>query len=246
MLPRIPTRKSCCSLRRVATRRGCRGARRRIPVKPVGPTAGRSRLGERLAPRILAPGGEDRRCTLFRDCGILRVDRLETLIEIGPMLEGRRPPDSIVRRRLRGTNMARRGSVVIAWHFRMRRSRRVRMRRSRTLRWETERDLRRVVGEMLDCTGHGRCARCVDPQRSSTRMPSKPSSRRRSARQPRAVFMSRTPNARSRCSRRRLAPSQPGACAALAVFRCRTPRKESHEARCMAAGDPPRQADSSR
>jgi len=56
---------------------------------------GRSQLGERLArSHTGALAGEDRALdAYFRDCGILRVDMLETLIEIGPMLAGRRPPD---------------------------------------------------------------------------------------------------------------------------------------------------------
>ncbi len=56
---------------------------------------GRSRLGERLArSHTGALAGEDRALdAYFRDCGILRVDLLETLIEIGPLLMGRRPPD---------------------------------------------------------------------------------------------------------------------------------------------------------
>jgi acyl-CoA synthetase (NDP forming) len=56
---------------------------------------GRSRLGERLArSHTGALAGEDAALdAYFRDCGILRVDMLETLIEIGPMLAGRRPPD---------------------------------------------------------------------------------------------------------------------------------------------------------
>jgi acyl-CoA synthetase (NDP forming) len=56
---------------------------------------GRSVLGERLArSHTGALAGEDRALdAYFRDCGILRVDMLETLLEIGPMLAGRRPPD---------------------------------------------------------------------------------------------------------------------------------------------------------
>jgi acyl-CoA synthetase (NDP forming) len=55
---------------------------------------GRSRLGERLAQSHTgALAGEDAALdAYFRDCGILRVDLLETLIEIGPMLAGRQPP----------------------------------------------------------------------------------------------------------------------------------------------------------
>ena len=56
---------------------------------------GRSKLGERLArSHTGALAGEDAALdAYFRDCGILRVDMLETLIEIGPMLAGRKPPD---------------------------------------------------------------------------------------------------------------------------------------------------------
>jgi len=56
---------------------------------------GRSKLGERLArSHTGALAGEDAALdAYFRDCGIVRVDMLETLIEIGPLLAGRRPPD---------------------------------------------------------------------------------------------------------------------------------------------------------
>ncbi|MEK6245358.1 MAG: acetate--CoA ligase family protein [Pseudomonadota bacterium] len=56
---------------------------------------GRSRLGVRLArSHTGALAGEDAALdAYFRDCGILRVDMLETLIEIGPLLAGRWPPD---------------------------------------------------------------------------------------------------------------------------------------------------------
>ena len=56
---------------------------------------GRSRLGARLArSHTGALAGDDAALdAYFRDCGILRVDMLETLIEIGPLLAGRRPPD---------------------------------------------------------------------------------------------------------------------------------------------------------
>jgi acyl-CoA synthetase (NDP forming) len=56
---------------------------------------GRSRLGERLArSHTGALAGEDKALdAYFRDCGIARVDMLETLIEIGPLLQGRVPPD---------------------------------------------------------------------------------------------------------------------------------------------------------
>jgi acyl-CoA synthetase (NDP forming) len=56
---------------------------------------GRSTLGERLArSHTGALAGEDAALdAYFRACGIARVDMLETLIEIGPLLAGRRPPD---------------------------------------------------------------------------------------------------------------------------------------------------------
>jgi acyl-CoA synthetase (NDP forming) len=56
---------------------------------------GRSKLGERLArSHTGALAGEDAALdAYFRDCGIVRVDMLETLIEIGPLLEGRAPPE---------------------------------------------------------------------------------------------------------------------------------------------------------
>jgi len=56
---------------------------------------GRSALGQRLArSHTGALAGEDAALdAYFRDCGIVRVDMLETLIEIGPLLAGRRPPD---------------------------------------------------------------------------------------------------------------------------------------------------------
>jgi len=58
---------------------------------------GRSKLGERLArSHTGALAGDDAALdAYFRDCGIVRVDMLETLIEIGPLLEGRRPPDHL-------------------------------------------------------------------------------------------------------------------------------------------------------
>jgi acyl-CoA synthetase (NDP forming) len=56
---------------------------------------GRSTLGQRLArSHTGALAGEDAALdAYFRDCGIVRVDMLETLIEIGPLLAGRVPPD---------------------------------------------------------------------------------------------------------------------------------------------------------
>ncbi len=55
---------------------------------------GRSRLGERLArTHTGAIAGEDRALdAYFSDCGIVRVDMLETLFEIAPLLAGRKPP----------------------------------------------------------------------------------------------------------------------------------------------------------
>ena len=56
---------------------------------------GRSRLGAALArSHTGALAGEDAALdAYFRDCGIVRVDQLETLIEIAPLLAGRAPPD---------------------------------------------------------------------------------------------------------------------------------------------------------
>jgi acyl-CoA synthetase (NDP forming) len=77
-----------------ALARGARAAH--AAGKPVvAYKLGRSRLGESLAQSHTgALAGEDAALdAYFRDCGIVRVDMLETLIEIGPMLAGRRPPD---------------------------------------------------------------------------------------------------------------------------------------------------------
>jgi len=56
---------------------------------------GRSALGEALArSHTGALAGADAAVhAYFRDCGIVRVDLLETLIEVAPLLQGRRPPD---------------------------------------------------------------------------------------------------------------------------------------------------------
>jgi acyl-CoA synthetase (NDP forming) len=56
---------------------------------------GRSRLGAALArSHTGALAGEDAALdAYFRDCGIVRVDQLETLIEIAPLLAGRVPPN---------------------------------------------------------------------------------------------------------------------------------------------------------
>jgi acyl-CoA synthetase (NDP forming) len=73
---------------------GARAAR--AAGKPViAYKLGRSKLGERLArSHTGALAGEDAALeAYFRACGILRVDLLETLIEIGPLLAGRKPPD---------------------------------------------------------------------------------------------------------------------------------------------------------
>jgi acyl-CoA synthetase (NDP forming) len=55
---------------------------------------GRSALGERLArTHTGALAGADAALdAFFRDCGIARVDMLETLVEIPPLLAGRKPP----------------------------------------------------------------------------------------------------------------------------------------------------------
>ncbi|HYA46802.1 MAG TPA: acetate--CoA ligase family protein [Burkholderiales bacterium] len=56
---------------------------------------GRSRLGEALArSHTGALAGSDAALdAYFRDCGILRVDMLETLVEIAPLVAGRAAPD---------------------------------------------------------------------------------------------------------------------------------------------------------
>jgi len=56
---------------------------------------GRSQLGAALArSHTGALAGEDAALdAYFRDCGMLRVDQLETLVEIAPLLAGRVPPD---------------------------------------------------------------------------------------------------------------------------------------------------------
>ena len=75
-----------------ALARGARAAH--AAGKPViAYKLGRSKLGERLArSHTGALAGEDAALdAYFRDCGIVRVDMLETLIEIGPLLAGRKP-----------------------------------------------------------------------------------------------------------------------------------------------------------
>src|SRR5216117_2337233 len=74
------------------------GAARRAHAagKPVvAYKLGRSRLGAALArSHTGALAGEDAAlAAYFRDCGIVRVDMLETLIEIAPLLSGRTPPN---------------------------------------------------------------------------------------------------------------------------------------------------------
>ena len=56
---------------------------------------GRSALGEALARSHTGAlaGGDAAVDAYFRDCGIVRVDLLETLIEIPPLLGGRKPPN---------------------------------------------------------------------------------------------------------------------------------------------------------
>ena len=64
--------------------------------KPVAAyKLGRSQLGAALArSHTGALAGEDAALdAYFRDCGMLRVDQLETLVEIAPLLAGRKPPD---------------------------------------------------------------------------------------------------------------------------------------------------------
>jgi acyl-CoA synthetase (NDP forming) len=55
---------------------------------------GRSALGQALArSHTGAMAGSDKAVdAFFRDCGIVRVDMLETLVEIAPLLAGRKPP----------------------------------------------------------------------------------------------------------------------------------------------------------
>jgi acyl-CoA synthetase (NDP forming) len=74
------------------------GAARRAHAagKPVvAYKLGRSQLGAALArSHTGALAGEDTALdAFFRDCGIVRVDMLETLLEIAPLVSGRRPPD---------------------------------------------------------------------------------------------------------------------------------------------------------
>ncbi|MGB5079609.1 MAG: acetate--CoA ligase family protein [Burkholderiales bacterium] len=67
-----------------------------IAGKPVvAYKLGRSRLGEAMArSHTGALAGTDAAMdAYFRDCGIARVDLLETLFEIAPLLAGRAPPD---------------------------------------------------------------------------------------------------------------------------------------------------------
>jgi len=60
---------------------------------------GRSALGERLArSHTGALAGSDAAMdAFFRDCGIVRVDMLETLVEIAPLVAGRAPPPRLAR-----------------------------------------------------------------------------------------------------------------------------------------------------
>jgi len=74
------------------------GAARRAHAagKPVvAYKLGRSQLGEALArSHTGALAGTDAGLdAYFRDCGILRVDMLETLLEIAPLVSGHKPPD---------------------------------------------------------------------------------------------------------------------------------------------------------
>src|SRR6266568_3041624 len=74
------------------------GAARRAHAagKPVvAYKLGRSQLGEALArSHTGALAGADAALdAYFRDCGIIRVDMLETLLEIVPLVAGRKPPD---------------------------------------------------------------------------------------------------------------------------------------------------------
>jgi acyl-CoA synthetase (NDP forming) len=63
---------------------------------------GRSKQGEALArSHTGALAGDDAALdAFFRDCGILRVDMLETLVEIAPLIAERKPPDLLRRPRV--------------------------------------------------------------------------------------------------------------------------------------------------
>ncbi len=79
---------------RDATRLASAARRAHAAGKPVAAyKLGRSMLGEALArSHTGALAGADAAVDAFlRDCGIVRVDMLETLIEIAPLLAGRRP-----------------------------------------------------------------------------------------------------------------------------------------------------------
>ncbi|MGQ0652489.1 MAG: acetate--CoA ligase family protein [Betaproteobacteria bacterium] len=73
-----------------AAARGAHDAGKPLAVYKLG----RSRVGAQLArSHTGALAGEDRALdAFFRDCGIVRVDMLETLIEIAPLLAGKKPP----------------------------------------------------------------------------------------------------------------------------------------------------------
>ena len=81
---------------RDATRLASAARRAHAAGKPiVAYKLGRSAAGEALArSHTGALAGSDRALdAFFRDCGIVRVDMLETLIEIAPLLLNRKPPD---------------------------------------------------------------------------------------------------------------------------------------------------------
>src|SRR5207245_2502490 len=75
---------------RVNAARGAHAAGKPVVAYKLG----RSALGEALArSHTGALAGLDAALdAFFRDCGILRVDMLETLVEIAPLVAGRRPP----------------------------------------------------------------------------------------------------------------------------------------------------------
>ena len=80
---------------RDGTRLAAAARRAHAAGKPVvAYKLGRSALGERLArSHTGALAGSDAALdAYFRDCGIVRVDMLETLIEIAPLVAGRAPP----------------------------------------------------------------------------------------------------------------------------------------------------------
>ena len=182
---------------------------------------GRSALGERLArSHTGALAGSDAALdAYFRDCGILRVDMLETLIEIAPLVRGRAPaaaqarapalrwsPPPAAARRAWSTGSASRAS---------RPSRRAATRRSSTSPWPAPRpSTPRRSPRCSPRPSATRCSRWSAPRPCSTRSTRSSRSSRRRARPSRSPPSSpRTPSSRSRCSRAprcpRSAPRKP-------------------------------------